>query len=231
MNDKIITIDGPSGVGKGSVARIIAQKLGWDLLDSGAIYRALALLAQNRQIKLDDEQTLADLALKLDLSFKVEEGKELLSVYLNGKEVSNNLRTQACAEQASYVAKLGKVRKAFLTRQRAFASDKGLVADGRDMGRVVFIDAKTKIFLTASAKERAKRRFLQLHNDDDKGKIHSILDNPELDKIEADIKLRDDRDINRKNSPLKPAPDASIIDTTNLTIYEVVSEVFNIIQK
>ncbi len=231
MNDKIITIDGPSGVGKGSVARMVAQKLNWNLLDSGAIYRSLALSATNKHIKLDDEQSLADLALKLDLYFKIEANKELLSVYLDGKEVSNSLRTQDCGEKASYVAKLGKVRKAFLTRQRAFATDKGLVADGRDMGGVVFIDAKTKIFLTASAKERAKRRLLQLHNANNKGKISTALGSLELDKVEADIKLRDDRDMNRKNSPLKPALDATIVDTTNLTIDEVVLEVLTLYKK
>ena len=229
----ILTIDGPSGAGKGCVARIIAEQKKWALLDSGAIYRALSLSASNNKVLLNDEKSLVALALSLELSFEAIAGQELLSVYLQGVEVSKQLRTQACGEYASQIAKLGKVRQALLTSQRTFAQGIGLVADGRDMGTVVFPEAKTKIFLTASAKQRAKRRLKQLQNADNTSKIIDFLSGNTTNKqlelalntIEKEIELRDYRDINRKNSPLKPAFNAVIIDTSVLTIDEVVMQV------
>ncbi len=238
--DKILTIDGPSGVGKGTVTRLIATKLGWDLLDSGAIYRALALSAIDNDISNDDKANLVKLANKLNISFKTNNKQGLLNVYLNGKEVSKQLRSQSCGEFASKIAKLKSIRQSLLQKQRNFASAKGLVADGRDMGTVVFPKAKFKFFLTASSKERAKRRFKQLHLDKNNSKIDSFLRNlsfnleqnnalaAEFLQVKAEIARRDKRDKNRPESPLKPAADAVIINTNNLSITGVLKEVYSV---
>ena len=217
----VLTIDGPSGVGKGTVARIMAQKLGWHLLDSGAIYRAFALAVDARNTDVTDESSLEEVANNLDLAFKTEAGSELVSVYLDGQDVSKVLRTEQTGEMASKIASIGVVRAALLKRQQAFAKAPGLVADGRDMGTVVFADAPFKVFLTASAQERANRRLKQLQNQGSEGIISHIL---------ADVVARDERDSSRKHSPLKPAKDALIIDTTELSIDEVITQVSELIK-
>jgi len=215
MNN-ILTIDGPSGVGKGTVARVIAQKLGWHLLDSGAIYRAFALAVEAKGVDIADEDALEAIAQMLDLEFKIEQDSELVSVFLDGKDISKTLRTEQTGEMASKIASIGAVRGALLKRQQDFAQAPGLVADGRDMGTVVFADAPFKVFLTASAQERAKRRLKQLQSQGTVGIISHIL---------ADVVARDERDSSRKNSPLIPANDALIIDTTELSIDEVLTQV------
>ena len=212
----VLAIDGPSGVGKGTVARIIAQQQGWHLLDSGAIYRAFALAVDARNIDVTDESALVKVANNLDLEFKTETESELVSVYLDGQDISKVLRTEQTGEMASKIASIGVVRAALLKRQQAFAKAPGLVADGRDMGTVVFADAPFKVFLTASAQERANRRLKQLQNQGSEGIISQIL---------ADVVARDKRDSSRKHSPLKPAKDALIIDTTELSIDEVITQV------
>ncbi|RUM77885.1 MAG: (d)CMP kinase [Candidatus Thioglobus sp.] len=217
----VLAIDGPSGVGKGTVARIMAQKLGWHLLDSGAIYRAFALAVDARNIDVTDESALVEVANNLDLEFKTETDSELVSVYLDGQDVSKVLRTEQTGEMASKIASIGVVRAALLKRQQAFAKAPGLVADGRDMGTVVFADAPFKVFLTASAQERANRRLKQLQNQGSEGIISQIL---------ADVIARDERDSSRKHSPLKPAKDALIIDTTELSIDEVITQVSELIK-
>jgi len=217
----VLAIDGPSGVGKGTAARIMAQKLGWHLLDSGAIYRAFALAIDARNIDVTDESALVEVANNLDLEFKTETDSELVSVYLDGQDVSKVLRTEQTGEMASKIASIGVVRAALLKRQQAFAKAPGLVADGRDMGTVVFADAPFKVFLTASAQERANRRLKQLQNQGSKGIISQIL---------ADVVARDERDSSRKHSPLKPAEDALIIDTTELSIDKVITQVSELIK-
>ncbi|AZQ84481.1 (d)CMP kinase [Colwellia sp. Arc7-635] len=213
----VITIDGPSGAGKGTVARIVAEQLGWHLLDSGAIYRVLAVAAQHHNISVEDEESLLPIAAHLDVQFQIcveGEGK----VILEGEDVSNAIRTEEIGALASKVAAFPRIREALLRRQRAFKVSPGLVADGRDMGTVVFLDAPIKVFLTASAEERAQRRFIQLKEKGFDVKIGRLLD---------DIRLRDERDQNRKVAPLIPAEGALIIDSTELSINEVVSKILS----
>lgn len=217
----ILTVDGPSGVGKGTVSRIVSQKMGWHLLDSGAIYRAFALAVNQQGVDIEDEDGLENLAKTLNLEFRTEPGKELVSVYLDAQEVSKQLRTEATGEMASKIATIAIVRKALLERQRAFAKPPGLVADGRDMGTQVFANAPFKVYLTASAEERANRRLKQLQSAGSKGIIAQIL---------QEVKKRDERDSTRKSSPLKPAEDALIIDTTDLSIDEVITKVMTLIE-
>lgn len=217
----VLTVDGPSGVGKGTVARIVAEKMNWHLLDSGAIYRGFALAAQSQHINFEDEQSLVTLAGKLDLRFESVKAQELLNVYLDGKEVSTELRTEQTAEMASQLAVIAPLRAALLKKQQQFKQAPGLVADGRDMGTVVFPDAPYKVYLTASAQERTQRRLKQLQNSANTGNISQIL---------AEVKKRDERDANRKHSPLMPAKDALIIDTTCLTIDEVIARVMTLIE-
>lgn len=219
MNQQIpvITIDGPSGAGKGTVARIVAEQLGWHLLDSGAIYRVLAVAAQHHNISVEDEQSLLPVAANLDVQFQTcneGEGK----VILEGEDVSNAIRTEEIGALASKVAAFPRVREALLRRQRAFKVGPGLVADGRDMGTIVFVDAPVKVFLTASAEERAQRRFNQLKEKGFDVKMTRLLD---------DIRLRDERDQNRKVAPLVAAEGALIIDSTELSIEEVVGKVLS----
>tara|TARA_B100001079_G_C16351651_1_gene488524 strand:- start:243 stop:908 length:666 start_codon:yes stop_codon:yes gene_type:complete len=220
MNN-ILTVDGPSGVGKGSVARIIAQKQNWHLLDSGAIYRAFALAVDSRGVDITNESALEIVAQELDLEFKAEKDSELVSVYLDGVDVSKTLRTEQTGEMASKIASIGVVRAALLKRQQDFAKPPGLVADGRDMGTTVFPDATFKVFLTASAQERANRRLKQLQAQGYKGIISQIL---------VDVVARDERDSSRKHSPLKPAEGALVIDTTKLSIDEVITRVSDLIK-
>jgi len=217
----VLTLDGPSGVGKGTVASIIAQKLDWHLLDSGAIYRAFAIVASNNDIKIDDIDGLLKLANNFDISFKLNSNHEPLNVYLNNVEVSSELRTEKTAALASQFAKIESLRKTLLVKQRQFKKLPGLVADGRDMGTVVFPDAPFKVFLTAEVEERAKRRLKQLQETGIAGNISHTL---------AEVQKRDERDVNRQHSPLRPAKDALVIDTTNLTINEVITRVMALIK-
>ena len=217
----VLTLDGPSGVGKGTVASIIAQKLDWHLLDSGAIYRAFAIVANDNDIKIDDIDSLLKLANNYDISFKLNSNHESLNVYLNNVEVSSELRTEKTAALASQFAKIESLRKVLLVKQRQFKKLPGLVADGRDMGTVVFPDAPFKVFLTAEVSERAKRRLKQLQESGIAGNISHTL---------AEVQKRDERDANRQHSPLRPAKDALVIDTTNLTINEVIKRVMALIK-
>ncbi len=217
----VLTIDGPSGVGKGTVARVIAQQKGWHLLDSGAIYRAFALAVESRNTDITDENILEEIAKNLDLTFKTHKDSELVNVYLDGQDVSKVLRTEQTGEMASKIASIGVVRAALLKRQQDFATLPGLVADGRDMGTVVFSDAAFKVYLTASSEERANRRLKQLQAQGHKGIMSQIL---------ADVEARDERDSSRKHSPLKPAKDALIIDTTELSLDEVIAQVSELVK-
>ena len=217
----VLTLDGPSGVGKGTVASIIAQKLDWHLLDSGAIYRAFAIVASNNDIKIDDIDGLLKLANNFDISFKLNSNHEPLNVYLNNVEISSELRTEKTAALASQFAKIESLRKTLLVKQRQIKKLPGLVADGRDMGTVVFPDAPFKVFLTAEVEERAKRRLKQLQETGIAGNISHTL---------AEVQKRDERDVNRQHSPLKPAKDALVIDTTNLSINEVITKVMALIK-
>ena len=207
----IITVDGPSGAGKGTVCRILANKLGFQLLDSGAIYRLAALAALRENIDLADETRLSELASNLDIQFVAK--AETTNALLNGEDVSLAIREEATGIAASKIAPLPDVRAALLDRQRAFAMD-SLVADGRDMGTVVFPEAQNKFYLTASAEERARRRVLQLEESGSDCQYEVVL---------ADIQDRDYRDMNRATAPLKAADDALIIDSSDLSIAEVVA--------
>ena len=217
----VLTLDGPSGVGKGTVASIIAQKLDWHVLDSGAIYRAFAIVASDNDIKIDDIDGLLQLSSNFDISFKLNSNHEPLNVYLNNVEVSSELRTEKTAALASQFAKIKSLRKVLLVKQRQFKKIPGLVADGRDMGTVVFPDAPFKVFLTAEIEERAKRRLKQLQETGFTGNISHTL---------AEVQKRDKRDANRQHSPLRPAKDALVIDTTNLSINEVITKVMALIK-
>jgi len=217
----VLTLDGPSGVGKGSVASIIAKELDWYLLDSGAIYRAFAIVARDNDIKIDDIDGLLKLTNNFDISFKLNSIHKPVNVYLNNVEVSSELRTEKTAALASQFAKIESLRKVLLVKQRQFKKLPGLVADGRDMGTVVFPDAPFKVFLTAEASERAKRRLKQLQESGITGNISHTL---------AEVQKRDERDATRQHSPLRPAKDALVIDTTNLTINEVIAKVMALIK-
>lgn len=214
-NVPVITIDGPSGAGKGTAARLVAEQLGWHLLDSGAIYRVLAVATQHHHLSVDEEEPLIPIAAHLDVQFEISEGGEG-KVVLEGEDVTHTIRTEEVGALASKVAAFPRVREALLRRQRAFKVTPGLVADGRDMGTVVFIDAPVKVFLTASAEERAERRFNQLKEKGFDVKIGRLLD---------DIRQRDERDQNRKVAPLVPAEGALVLDSTELSIDEVVSKI------
>ncbi|MFY9179826.1 MAG: (d)CMP kinase [Venatoribacter sp.] len=220
MNNKIITIDGPSGAGKGTVCARLAQELGWELLDSGALYRITALAASRKHIALDNEAEVAKVAANLDVQFKPT--AEAVLVILEGEDVSRSIRTEEVGGMASQVAALPQVREALLQRQRDFANPQGLIADGRDMGTVVFPNAFAKIFLTASAQERGLRRFKQLQ---EKGVA------ADLDAIVEEIRIRDERDSNRAVAPLKPASDALVIDSTELNIEQVCQQVLQYLQQ
>ena len=218
--NKIITVDGPSGAGKGTLCYALAEKLGFALLDSGAIYRVTALAALKRNADLTNETALADLARHLDIQFVPKNGE--VNVLLGGMDVSHLIRTKEVADAASKVAVFPQVRAALLQLQQDFAKNDGLIADGRDMGTVVFPDAQVKLFLDASAEERAKRRYNQLQNKGISGNFAQIL---------AEIKERDLRDRNRAVAPLKPAEDAFLLDSTTLSIDEVIGQALDYIQQ
>ena len=212
----VMTIDGPSGAGKGTLCQLLAAELGWHLLDSGAIYRVLALAALHHDVELDSEAALVPLAANLDVQFQVD--SEQVKVVLEGEDVSRTIRSQEVSDAASKVAVFPRVREALLRRQRAFRQTPGLIADGRDMGTVVFPEAEIKIFLDASAEERAQRRYKQLQ---DKGF------DVNFERLLTEIQERDDRDRNRAVAPLKPAEDALVVDSTALTIDEVLATVLS----
>ncbi|MEM5551073.1 (d)CMP kinase [Pseudoalteromonas neustonica] len=216
----VITVDGPSGSGKGTVCRLLAEKLGWDVLDSGAIYRVLSLAALHHQIALDNEEALVPLAANLDVQFLVDSQTNAGKVILEGEDVSTTIRNEEVGAAASKVAALPRVREALLRRQRAFRTENGLVADGRDMGTVVFPDAPLKIYLTASAEERARRRFVELNERGLGVTLSGLLE---------DIKARDDRDMNRAVAPLVPADDAIELDTSELNAQQVFDKVITLI--
>jgi cytidylate kinase len=213
-----MTIDGPSGSGKGTVSRAAARALGWALLDSGALYRLVALAARNSGVSLEDGPGLAALAEGLDLEFGSDSAGDEV-VRLDGQEVTDAIRTEEAGNDASKVAAVAPVRAALLERQRRFAVPPGLVADGRDMGTVVFPQARLKIFLTASAAERALRRYKQLK---EKGVAANLA------ALSLEIAERDRRDTNRAISPLIPSTDAVLLDTTGMSVDEVVERVLGL---
>ena len=213
----VLALDGPSGSGKGTIARQVAAALDWHLLDSGALYRLVGLAAQRRDIDLADEAKLAGLAAELSVRFgSDEEGGE--RIWLDGADVTAAVRTEETGSLASTVAALPAVREALLDLQKSFRKTPGLVADGRDMGTQVFPDAAVKVFLTASPEERAKRRYKQLK---DKGIGVS------LSALSRDIADRDRRDSERAVAPLRPADDAYVLDSSDMTIEDVTLEVLD----
>ena len=215
----VITIDGPSGSGKGTVAVRIAEELGFTLLDSGALYRSVGIAALRGEIDLTDHQQIAELARHLNIEFSVSSPD---SVWLDGEDVSLEIRTDIGSELASQIGAIPAAREALYERQLAFRKAPGLVADGRDMGTVVFQDAIIKIYLTARPEERAQRRYKQLI---DKGIDASLAD------LLRDLKERDARDSERPISPLKPAKDAVVLDTTDLHIDQVVEQVLDLVSE
>ncbi|KPQ31120.1 MULTISPECIES: (d)CMP kinase [unclassified Halomonas] len=216
----VLTIDGPGGAGKGTISGLVADRLKWHLLDSGALYRLTAQAAVKHQVALDDEDALATLAQSLDVAFPVDDGQA--RTLLEGEDVSRVIRTEEAGERASQVAALPKVRQALLQRQRNFCQAPGLVADGRDMGTIVFPNASLKIFLTASASERARRRHQQLQEAGVDASLSSLL---------KEIQARDARDMQRNVAPLKPADDAITLDTTCLSIPEVVDQLTELLSQ
>jgi CMP/dCMP kinase len=213
-----MTIDGPSGSGKGTVSRAAARALGWALLDSGALYRLVALAARRAAHSLDDGPAVARLAEDIDIRFGSRDSDEEI-VWLNGKDVTGAIRTEEAGNDASKVAALPAVRAALLERQRRFAVPPGLVADGRDMGTVVFPEAEVKIFLTASAAERAARRHKQLK---EKGVAATLA------ALSLEIAERDQRDRNRAIAPLVASADAVLLDTTGMSVDAVVGRVLEV---
>lgn len=218
----VITIDGPSGSGKGTVAALLAGKLGWKFLDSGALYRLLAFAARNHGVDLTNEEALKVLAAHLDVQFGAAESGQGMRIVLEGEDVTEAIRNEVVGAGASQVAALAVVREALLQRQKAFREAPGLVADGRDMGTVVFPDATLKIFLTASAEERARRRYLQLKGKGDDVNLASLLD---------EIRARDERDTQRSVAPLKPADDAIQLDSTEMSIEQVLGQILSEVAK
>jgi cytidylate kinase len=225
MNEDIpvITIDGPSGSGKGVISQRLSTILDFHLLDSGALYRVTGVAARRQRISLDNEHLLAELASRLEIEFTpTGNPEEPVSVLLSGQDITRDIRTDEAGVDASKVAKLPLVRQGLRQSQRSFLRAPGLVADGRDMGTVVFTEARLKIFLTASPMERAKRRYKQLKHKDIGVSLHALLDS---------IRERDERDMNREVAPLKPAEDAVLVDSTGLSINDVLEKVLSEVKK
>ncbi len=216
----VICLDGPSGVGKGTICLVVAKHLSWHILDSGSLYRITALqvsrLFPDSDINSLNPIQLSELANNLSIEYKQMDDE--LVILLEGENITRLIRNETIGNIASQVAAIPEVREALLARQRAFLKPPGLVADGRDMGTVVFPDAELKIYLNASAEERAQRRYKQLK---DKGIDVNLF------SLVEELRLRDERDMNRQTAPLKPASDAVIIDTTTLSIEQVTDEVMN----
>ena len=210
-NIPVMTLDGPAGAGKGTVSRAIAKKLGWHYLDSGAIYRSLAIAVQDAGVPLDDIDGIVDIARKMELSFG---SGDTPLVILHGQTITDRIASESCGNITSKIAAYGPVRQALLQKQREFRRLPGLVADGRDMGTVVFADAEFKVFLTASAEERARRRYKQLK---EKGIDVSLID------LAKEIEDRDRRDTQRSVAPLKMADDAVLVDTSDMSIDEAIA--------
>lgn len=214
----VVTIDGPSGSGKGTICQMLARELGWHLLDSGALYRIVGLAAESQAVDFTDVPALAALAAKLPVEFRPAEAGEPAAVLLDGEDISRQVRAETTGALASKVAVHAMVRDALKGLQRSFAVAPGLVADGRDMGTVIFRDASLKIYLTASAQERAERRYKQLLDKGESVNLAALLE---------DIQLRDERDMNREVAPLKPAADAIIIDSSATAIKDVFQQVLS----
>jgi CMP/dCMP kinase len=217
MHIPVLTIDGPSGAGKGTVSRIVAKKLGWNYLDSGSIYRSLAIALLQKNVDLANETEILKIAQTLDLAFECDD--ELI-VKLNGQDITPQLSTEATGNVASIVAAIPEIRQVLLQKQKDFKKLPGLVADGRDMGTIVFPDADYKVYLTASAAERAGRRYKQL--------IEKGID-VNIQKITREIEERDCRDKGRKIAPLAQADDAIYIDSSAMTIDAVIAQVLSLV--
>ena len=215
----VLTIDGPSGSGKGTISRAVAQRLGWHYLDSGAIYRAVGQAAAWEGLDLSDSDTIAACAARTEIQF-ITDGEGEPHVIVNGKDATRALRTESAGAAASAIAAHPSVRAALVDLQLKFRATPGLVADGRDMGTVIFPDAGYKVFLTASAAERAKRRYKQLKDKGVSVNLESLL---------HEIAARDERDAGRAVAPLKPADDAVILDSTGMPITEVIERVLAVL--
>ena len=223
MPDKIVpvlTIDGPSGSGKGTVSRMAADALGWHLLDSGALYRAVGFAAGMEGLDLSDAEAVTRCAQTTKISFRDPKNGAETRVIVNGMDATDEIRTETCGAAASAIAAIPGVRTALFDKQRAFRKAPGLVADGRDMGTVIFPDAQCKVFLTAGAEERAKRRYKQL-----KEKGLGVT----LAALLREIQARDVRDAGREVAPLKPAADAVVIDSTGMPVERVVAAVLELV--
>ena len=217
----VLAIDGPSGSGKGTISRAVADALGWHLLDSGALYRAIGFAAGEEGIDLSDADAVTRCAETTKISFRDPKDGHETRVIVNGHDATDELRTETAGAAASAIAAIPGVRSALFDKQRSFRRAPGLVADGRDMGTVIFPDASFKVFLTASAEERAKRRYKQLK---EKGL------NVTLSSLLREIEARDERDANRKVAPLKPALGALIVDTTGMPVADVVQKVLAVVR-
>ena len=217
----VITIDGPSGSGKGTISRKVASILNWNILDSGALYRVIAYSSELMKLNIKKESVIKELIPSLDIKFVVSKNGQQ-TVYLNQQNISSQIRTESCGKLASYIAKYMSIREELKNLQRNYMRMPGLVADGRDMGTIVFPASRLKIFLTASSEERALRRYKQL-------KEKGI--NVSLPAVLRDINIRDKRDRERVNAPLVAADDAHIIDSTKMTIKQVTTKIMHLYEK